>query len=134
MRISKKRTANLVLAASTLVLGSLGTGCELIVDFNRALIEAGADAPFAFVDAGDASITDAVSNADAIVVPDAVTDVVYVEGATDAHHAVDASTDARHDGGVDARGDSTTKDGGAVPDAAHVDSKAPSDANSDTRA
>jgi hypothetical protein len=131
MRISNKRTSNLALAASLVALSALGTGCELIVDFNRALIEGGVDGAFVYVDAGDAgdaSLVDAVTDA-AIVVPDAVSDVRYVDATPDAHRAVEAATDARHDVGVDAK----VVDSTVGPDGTHADSASPTDAKGSTK-
>ena len=57
-------------------LAVMSSGCELILDFNRNLIDSGA---------GDATFVDSSADAgvdakvDALVVPDAVSDVVFTD-------------------------------------------------------
>jgi hypothetical protein len=74
------------------------SGCQLIVDFNRALIEGGVDGAFydANFETGVDAGVDADATIDAPVVPDAVTDVVYVDGhPAGGGDAADARSDVR---------------------------------------
>jgi len=135
-------TQRSLVVVSIAALGVLSAGCEIIVDFNRALIEGGVDGSFS-TDGGSSvpdtgtSVPDAA--VDGLAVPDAVADVVFVETSCgtcvdakatpdavaipDAHAGTDATTDAHSDGAAsDAHADGAT-------DAAHPD--AASDAHAD---
>jgi hypothetical protein len=94
-------------------------GCQLIVDFNRGLIDSGT-VDGSFFDAGDAGFDAGV---DALGVPDAQGDVLFLDGPVDAGMDAsdgrapgnpDATLDAASDGHVgDAVGDTTLHDAGA---------------------
>jgi hypothetical protein len=135
MSMSIKRTASLAALPLAFALSGLGTGCELIVDFNRSLIEGGADGGFSYVDAGDASAFDA-SVPDVIQVPDSDMDVTYGDGSVSP--SPDGSRDAPSDSVSDVM-DATTADAAsdAPGDASTSDSSpdgsrdAPSDSASD---
>jgi hypothetical protein len=133
----------LVLTPVVLMLGSLSAGCQLIVDFNRGLIDSGTieggfdDASESFPDAGD----------DALGVPDAVGDVVFSDSShpvdaragdadANADATVDAHSDAQSDAGADAASDGTVHDAHADSAAsdAHGDAASTSDAATDAHA
>jgi len=112
MSISTKRSRirTFAVAVSILTLGTLSAGCELAVDFNRALIEGGTDA--AFFDAGDAGTSAVDAGVDALPVPDAVADVVFSDASpVNADARADAATDAtvKDAATSDATGDAGTK-------------------------
>jgi len=145
-RARSRRLLGLTVAVAS--LAALSAGCELIVDFNRALIEGGVDA--SVFDAGDAGFDAGIdSGVDALVVPEAQADVVFVDSTSDAHSHMDAKVDSTVDATLDAtsgdaHADVTTHDAqhdvvahdahaDAVEHDAHADSKsdAPTDASHD---
>jgi hypothetical protein len=111
--MSKKRAR----ASRSLLLGALAclaaasVGCEIIVDFNRSLIEGGVDATF--TDAGDATLAD--STVDVFVGTDATSDATGDTG-----H--DAGHDTGHDAGVDSGVSHVDSGTDSAHDVAHVDS------------
>jgi hypothetical protein len=91
--------------------GLVTGGCQLILNFDRSLIEAGVDGQFFdgtsgedAGDAGDATVSDAAADVTSdIVVPDAVADVFFQEAAHDAPHDVTVhETSTTHEAGLDA--------------------------------
>jgi len=77
-------------------------GCQLILNFDRSLIDAGVDA--STFDAGDATIADAGHDGGSdVVIPDAVNDVVFTDV---------VSQDSGHDSGHDASAGDAGRDGG----------------------
>jgi len=95
--------------AAVVVLAALSGGCQLIVDFNRGLIDSGT-VDGSFNDTGAPAVD---AGMDVLPVPDAVGDVHYVESSTSAdtgaHDAtLDVAADATGDARADASGDAHT--------------------------
>jgi hypothetical protein len=110
-------------------IAASSAGCQLIVDFNRALIDGGT-VDGAFSDAGDAAVDAGV---DVLAIPDAVSDVRYVDGtgATDTG-AHDATVDGKADATVDGAGGDANTDGHTDAGAGDAKADAPAaDAHTD---
>jgi hypothetical protein len=128
MRHRSNSTTRLVASAvAIVVLGALSAGCEIIVDFNRALIEGGVDGSFSTPetgsadDAGDGGVLAVDSGSDGgLGVPDAVADVAFSDVScgtcTKDSSVVDAPVDSGHDATVDATIDGASD---APADSAH---------------
>jgi hypothetical protein len=114
MRTMRKKETRVKCLAAVAVLAASSAGCQLIVDFNRGLIDAGT-VDGSFSDTGAPGVD---AGKDALPVPDAVGDVVYVDGRVAAHDATmdangDANGDAKADGTPDARANVDAMDAAA---------------------
>ena len=137
--LTTHRLRLLVVAVTFATLAVASTGCEILLSFNRALIdsgiEGGLDGPSGLVDAGFDAGDASDAAVDALIVPDAVADVDHVEASStpDAGATIDAGDaghgDAGHldatshdatatDASGDAHADGTTPHDGAIVDGA----------------